>query len=104
MQRTMADAYKVQAMAGERLTAWKALHAATRGAAHALGLQGEIGSLEAGRLADVCAWDWSAGSVGAHRHGIANSLHEKVFAWMTLSDERCLAEAFVAGQARFRRP
>ena len=33
MLRNMADAYKVQALAGERLTAWKALHAATRGAA-----------------------------------------------------------------------
>ena len=49
MLRTMADAYKVQAMAGERLTAWKALHAATRGAAQALDLGDEIGTLEAGR-------------------------------------------------------
>ena len=49
MLRNMADAYKIQALAGERLTAWKALHAATRGAAHALGLGGEIGSLEPGR-------------------------------------------------------
>jgi guanine deaminase len=29
MIRTMLDAYKVQAMAGQRLTAWKALHAAS---------------------------------------------------------------------------
>ena len=36
MQRTMADAYKVQAMAGTRLSAWALLHAATRGAATAL--------------------------------------------------------------------
>ncbi|HEV7913861.1 MAG TPA: guanine deaminase, partial [Albitalea sp.] len=36
MQRTLADAYKVQAMAGERLTAWCALHAATLGPAAAL--------------------------------------------------------------------
>ena len=50
MLRNMADAYKIQALAGERLTAWKALHAATRGAARALGLGDEIGSLEAGRV------------------------------------------------------
>ena len=49
MLRTLADAYKVQALAGQRLTAWKALHAATRGAAEALGLAHEIGSLRAGR-------------------------------------------------------
>jgi guanine deaminase len=33
MLRTMADAYKIQALRGVRLTAWKALYAATRGAA-----------------------------------------------------------------------
>jgi guanine deaminase len=58
--RTMADAYKVQALRGERLTAWTALHAATRGAAEALALAGEIGSLEPGRIADVVVWDWTA--------------------------------------------
>jgi guanine deaminase len=57
--KTMADAYKVQAMAGQRLTAWKALHAATLGSAQALQLAEEIGSLEAGRIADVCVWDWA---------------------------------------------
>lgn len=45
MLRTMADAYKVQALAGRRLTAWAALHAATRGAAQALELGDEIGIL-----------------------------------------------------------
>jgi guanine deaminase len=39
------------------LTAWKALHAATRGAATALGLAGEIGSLDVGAAADFCVWD-----------------------------------------------
>ena len=38
MQRTLADGYKVQALAGTKLTAWALLHAATRGAAMALGL------------------------------------------------------------------
>jgi guanine deaminase len=31
-------------------------------------------------------------------------LHEKVFAWMTLGDERCLAAAYVNGEPRHRRP
>ncbi len=46
----MADGYKVQAMAGTKLSAWALLHAATRGAAQALGLGHEIGSLEGGAL------------------------------------------------------
>ena len=52
MRRAMGDAYKVQAMTGTRLGGWSLLHAATRGAAVALGLAHEIGSLEAGLLAD----------------------------------------------------
>ncbi|MET0348378.1 MAG: guanine deaminase [Rhizobacter sp.] len=103
IQRNLADAYTVQAMAGERLSAWTALHAATRGAALGLGLGDEIGSLEAGATADVCVWDWAAGPVAARRHAVATALHEKVFAWMTLSDERNLAAAYVAGVPRHQR-
>jgi guanine deaminase len=103
MIRTMADAYKVQAMAGQRLTAWKALHTATLGAAQALSLDHEIGSLEAGRLADVCVWDWAVDPVGQRRMAVAGGLHEKAFAWMTLADDRNLVETWVAGTRRHRR-
>ena len=103
MQRTLADAYKVQALAGQRLTAWKALHSATRGAAEALGLAHEIGSFDVGCTADVCAWHWACGTVAERRDALAQqtqNLHERVFAWMTLSDERNLAAAYVAGVQR----
>jgi len=103
MLRNMAEAYKVQALAGERLTAWKALHAATRGAAEALGLGREIGTLEPQTMADVCIWDPAVGAVAARRHEVARTLHERVFAWMTLADERNLVESFVAGESRYRR-
>ncbi len=103
MQRTLADAYKVQALAGQRLTAWRALHSATRGAAEALGLAHEIGSFDVGCTADVCAWHWARGLVAERRDALAQQsghLHERVFAWMTLSDERNLAGAYVAGVQR----
>ena len=103
MLRNMADAYKIQALAGERLTAWKALHAATRGAARALGLGDEIGSLEPGCIADVCVWDEAVGVVATRRASVARTLHERVFAWMTLADERNLVETFVAGHSSYRR-
>ena len=104
MIRTMADAYKVQAMAGQRLTAWRALHSATLGSAQALSLSHEIGSLEPGRVADVCVWDWAVEPVGQRRMEVARSLHEKAFAWMTLADDRNLVETWVAGNVRHRRP
>jgi guanine deaminase len=98
MQRTCADAYKVQAMQHERLPAWKALYTATRGAARALGLELEIGSFDRGCIADAVLWQWAHGPVAGVRDAAARSLHERVFAWMTLSDERNLVASLVAGR------
>jgi len=103
MQRTLADAYKVQALRGDKLNAFKALHAATRGAAEALGLEREIGSLEPGRLADVTVWDWGRGAVAAHRDRLARDLHERLFAWMMLADDRALVTTLVAGRTQYKR-
>ncbi len=98
LPRNMADAYKVQALRGDRLTAWAALHAATRGAAEALRLGSEIGGLSVGQTADICVWDWAQGPVAQARDAVARELHERVFAWMTLADERNLAACYVAGR------
>ncbi|HEX7435622.1 MAG TPA: guanine deaminase [Caldimonas sp.] len=103
MLRNLAYAYKVQALAGQRLTAWKALHTATRGAARALGLDREIGSLDPGCMADLCVWDWAVGSVALRRAEVARSLHERAFAWMLLGDERNLVTAMVGGVTRYQR-
>lgn len=102
MIRTMADAYKVQAMQHVKLPAWKALYTATRGAARALGLEHEVGSFDAGTMADLALWRWAEGPVASVRDAAARSLHERVFAWMTLADERNLMATWVAGRARHR--
>ncbi len=100
MQRTLAAAYQVAAVQGQRLDAFTLLHAATRGNAQSLQLDGEIGRLEPGLMADVVAWDWAqAGSVLAHRLSRASSLHERLFAWLMLGDERLLRQTWVAGRA-----
>ena len=107
LPRTLAEAYKVQALRGTQLNAWTALHAATRGAAEALGLAHEIGHLGAGTLADLAVWHWAHGPVASHRDAVATGgvaglaaqpLHARVFAWMTLADERNLAATYVAGR------
>jgi guanine deaminase len=101
--RNLAEGYKVQALRGERLTAWCALHGATRGAAEALHLGGEIGSFEPGLMADLCVWDWAHGPVAERRLAVARDLHERVFTWLTLADERNLESAWIAGVRRFQR-
>lgn len=109
--RNMGDAYKIQALQGTRLSAWKALHAATLGAAEGLGLAHEIGRIEPGCMADLTVWDWAVGELAQHRDALAcerldgasASLHARVFAWMTLGDERNLVATWVAGRAVFQR-
>ena len=63
----------------------------------------EIGSLEGGACADLCVWDWASSPVARRRQKVARDLHEKVFAWITLGDERDLVETWVAGECRHRR-
>ncbi len=104
MLKTMAEAYKVQALAGQRLTAWKALHAATLGSARALQLDAEIGSFDPGRMADFCVWDWATEPLSRRRMDVARALHERVFAWMTLGDDRNLVQTWVAGSVLHQRP
>jgi guanine deaminase len=103
MLRTMADAYRVQALRGVRLSAFKALHTATLGAARALHLDHEIGRLEPGHTADVAVWDWAVEPVARARDALARDLHERLFAWMMLGDERNLVTTLVAGRTRYER-
>lgn len=103
MRRTMGDAVKVLALQGRRASAWALLHAATRAPADALGLAGEIGSLEAGTMADLGIWDWASNPLARRRQAAARSLHERVFAWITLADEADLVSTLVAGVPRHER-
>ncbi len=95
--RTLADGYKVLALQGQRLTAWQGLYAATRGAARTLELEHEIGHFAPGTAADVVVWRWAQGAVQQRRQDMARSLHERLFAWMTLADERNVAAVYVGG-------
>ena len=113
MPRTLADAYRVQALNGTRIDAYTLLHAATRGAALALGLGHEVGQLEAGLAADVVLWDWAQGPVAGHRDAVAcgrvpplpaQGLHERLFAWLMQADQPSVVAAWVQGRCRYRRP
>ncbi len=104
MVRTMADAARVQASFGDRLTAYKALHAVTLGAAQALKAEAQVGSLSVGLRADFCVWHWAQGPVATLRDGLAQHLHERLFAWMMLGDERNLVQAVVSGVVRHQAP
>ena len=103
MRRTLLDAYKVQALRGVKLSAWALLHSATLGAAQSLGLAHEIGSLEVGRVADVCVWDWARTPLAQRRQQVARDLHHKLFAWLCFGDEGDLVQTRVQGRVQYAR-
>ena len=69
----------------------------------ALDLDGEIGSLERGRQADLCVWDWASTPTANRRQAVARDLHERLFAWLSAGDEADLVQTWVAGVLRFSR-
>jgi len=61
-----------------RLTVEECLAGVTRNAATALGLAGEIGSLEAGKQCDLAIWDIERPAELVYRMGF-NPLHARVW-------------------------
>jgi guanine deaminase len=98
MLRTLADAYKVAQMKGQSLAPSRAFYLATLGGARALDLQGEIGNFLPGKEADFIVLDLEATPLLARRTSAAATVGEKLFAVMTLGDDRCVAQAYVLGR------
>ncbi|PWC31854.1 guanine deaminase [Azospirillum sp. TSO22-1] len=102
MLRTAAEAYKVLQLQGQNLPALTAFHAMTRGNAEALGLRGEVGSLEPGCWADVVVLDSHATPAMAHRmETVRDDLEEELFVLMTLGDDRAVKATYVQGKCAF---
>ena len=98
MLRTAAEGYKVLQLNGQ---SWPALHAfyrMTLGNARALSLDDRIGSIEAGKEADLVVLDPCATPALAHRMETAGGdLEVELFALITLGDDRAVRETYVAG-------
>ncbi|NKJ08376.1 guanine deaminase [Rhizobium sp. SG741] len=99
MLETMDEAYKVLHLQGQRLTPFNSFYRMTRGNALALGLEKQIGSLQAGADADIVVLDSSAKSAMEFRMRTATSLAEELFILQTMGDDRCVREVYVAGKA-----
>ena len=98
MLHTMGEAYKVAMLRGRKPTAFDLFHLATRGNAVNLGLDGEIGSLEPGRWADVVVLDPTATPVLEARHPLSTSLEDTLFALAILGDDRAVRATYIGGR------
>lgn len=94
---TLNEAYKVSRLMGDPITPGQALRLATLGGAEALGVEDMVGSLEAGKDADILVVDPHAYMLLERRTELATTTEELVFALMMLGDDRTIAHTFVAG-------
>jgi guanine deaminase len=98
MLATMRAAHDVARMRGNALGASQLFYWATRGAAHALGWDERVGTLDCGAEADVIALDPAATPLLARRTVAADSVEQLLFALMVLGDDRAVRETFIAGR------
>ncbi len=103
MLATVADGYKVVQLTGRSWHPLAAFDAITRGGADALGLADCIGTLAAGSEADLVVLDPTPGSLLAERVASAETLTERLFAFMFLGAEHAVARTYVAGALKYQR-
>lgn len=96
--RTASEAYKVLHLREHALPATQALYLATLGAAEALRLDDKIGNFEEGKEADFAVLDFEGSNLTARRCAAASTIEEKLFALMTLADDRNIAATYVEGR------
>lgn len=96
--RTASEAYKVLHMQEHALPSMQALYLATLGAAEALRLDDRIGNFAAGKEADFVVLDVEGSSLSARRCAATASIEEKLFALMTLADDRHVAATYLLGK------
>ena len=97
MFRTLGEAYKVLHLQGQSMPGFKALYLATLGAANALYLDDKIGNFAAGKEADFVVLDYDASPITQRRLSQSQDIAEKLFALITLGDDRSIAATHIMG-------
>jgi len=101
--QTLNEAYKVQQLAGNKLTAVQAFYLATLGGARSLYLDDRVGRLAAGYEADICVLDTKATDLLAFRTQYCADIDELLFVLMTLGDDRAVRATYVGGHLAYDR-
>ncbi len=98
MLRTLSEAYKVLHLQGQSMPGFKALYLATLGAANALYLDDRIGNFLTGKEADFVVLNYDASSIAKRRLKRTRDIAEKLFALVTLGDDRSISAVHLLGE------
>lgn len=98
MFETLNEAYKVQQLQSEKLSAFKGLYLATLGGAKSLSIDNWVGNFEKGKEADFIVVKFDATALQKLRLSKSETLEEKLFYLMMLGDERNIEATYIAGK------
>ena len=98
MLKTLDEGYKVLQLRGQRLDPLSSFYMMTLGNARALSLDDRIGSLAAGRDADLVVLDSRATPQMALRMQNVGTLANELFLLQTCGDDRAVVETYVMGK------
>ncbi|HEY0685933.1 MAG TPA: guanine deaminase [Steroidobacter sp.] len=98
MLRTMAEAYKVTQLLGQRLSPLRMFYLATLGGARVLGLHDRIGQLSPGAEADFVVLDPHVTPLMSRRFKQCATLAERLLLFATLGDERNVVGTYIVGK------
>ncbi|WP_296405167.1 guanine deaminase [Psychrobacter sp.] len=99
---TLNEAYKIQQLQGNRLSAHQGLYQITLGNAQSLCLEDKIGNFAKGSEADFVVIDPKATPLLENRISQTSTLEEALFILMMLADDRVIEQTFIAGISRYR--
>jgi guanine deaminase len=100
---TLNEAYKAAQLNGKALSAGHAFYLATRGTAHAMYLDAQIGSIAVGMEADLVVLDLKSTPIIEYRMRYCNDIEEALFIQMTMGDDRAILATYIAGEPAYTR-
>lgn len=103
MLTTLSEAYKVQQLQSNPLSAHQGLYQITLGNAQSLLLDKKIGNFMPNKEADFVVIDLGATPLLERRMAQTNTLEEQLFVLMMLGDDRVIEHTVVAGVSRYQK-
>ncbi|ENU86987.1 guanine deaminase [Acinetobacter sp. CIP 102129] len=99
--QTVNEAYKVQQLQGDKLSAYESLYHATLGGAKALDLDDKLGNFNVGKEADFVVLNLKPTALQQLRQSRAKSLEDSLFALFTMGDDRNIEATYIYGQKAY---